>query len=126
LWQIAARAPQITESLQSKGLDSVTEQDSDGAHRIITHNKDKTSTVIINLGFTSPEEAKQADSDYDPNHIDGILIRLEDLPVSVPESLKNLQHLQAVGSYFLDSLYEVFDKESPNLVIELSENSELR
>lgn len=125
-WEIPAQSARIAESLQKQGFDASVEKDSDGERRVIVHDRNGEAEVIINLGFTSPEEAAKADPDYDPNYTDSIIITLNDLPVSVPDSMKHLQHLQVVTSYAIDAIYQALNVEPPNITLELSGQSELR
>ncbi len=124
-WQIPARVPQIAGNLHSQGIGASVKLNEDGSHAIIIPEK-SGSVVIADLGFVSFEEAKQADSDYDSNYIDSIIIRLENLPISMIDFLKSIQHLQIVTSHLVDSIYRALNMEPPNMVFELSEQSELR
>lgn len=124
-WQIAANTPQIVQKLQSQGFNSRSVVDTGGFHGIVTPNKDSSSIVNIHLGYTSEEEVKQDDSEYDPDFVDNLLIYLDEFPISLPDSLKNIQHIQQVASYFIDALYESFEMEPPDLILELSKETEL-
>jgi len=124
-WQIPARSSQIAKGLHNQGIDALARLNEDGSHAIIIPEK-SGSVVIADLGFVSLEEAKLADSDYDPNYIDSIIIRLENLPISMIDFLKGIQHLQIVTSHLVDSIYRALNMEPPNMVFELSEQSELR
>jgi hypothetical protein len=120
-WEIAKRSNQIAEKLRMRGFGVSVGVDQDGMRHITVDDAYGISKVEVCLGFASREEAMRSDLDFDPAHVDSILIRVGALSVSVVKLIANLQHLQHVSSYAMDAIYEVCGLQPPDVTLELSE-----
>jgi hypothetical protein len=136
VWNIPKNVAHIGRKLEEQGFKLQLSRDRDLGTQFIIRNEedDSVNDALVQLGFSSPEDAEEAEQYFteDSNYYTGIEyslgVQLEGDALSLSEDnralfKKNIQHLEKVAGIYINSLYECFNIQPPNKNIQFPQNN---